>query len=80
METALRQGGDKPRLVRFLGFGAKGAKGDPQPQMFNKRFGAKGAKGGPKPQVFNKGFGAKGAEGGSKPQMFNQGKRSRTHA
>jgi hypothetical protein len=30
MEIALCQAGDKPSLVRF---GAKGAKGDPKPQM-----------------------------------------------
>ena len=43
---------DKPSLQ---GFGAKGAEGDPKPQMFNEGFGAKGAEGDPKPQMFNEG-------------------------
>ena len=60
-------------LTFGLGFGAKGAEGDPKPQMHKQGFGAKGAEGDPKPQMLNQGFGAKGAEGDPKPQMHNQG-------
>ncbi len=36
MEIALFHGGDKPRLVRSLEFGAKGVAGDPNPKMFEQ--------------------------------------------
>ncbi len=55
------------------GFGAKGAEGDPKPQMLNQAFGAKGAEGDPKPQMLNQAFGAKGAEGDPKPQLSSLG-------
>jgi len=38
-----------------MGFGAKGAEGDPKPQMLKQGFGAKGAEGDPKPQMFKQG-------------------------
>jgi hypothetical protein len=65
-----------------MGFGAKGAVGDPKPQMF--KWGAGGEvtltmrhtsvanSEGPKLET---GFGAKGAVGGPKPHMSNQGAR-----
>ncbi len=48
--------------LRFeLGFGAKDAEGDPQPQMHKQGFGAKDAEGDPQPQMHKQGFGAKDA-------------------
>ena len=45
-----------------LGFGAKDAAGDPQPQMFKLGFGAKDAAGDPQPQMFKLGRRARMAE------------------